>query len=244
MRMKATALRAPATVIGVMVALFAAMALSASLGASQAWAGAQPETPRLENLTAKSSYVVSFKDKGIDYGYRQYQSIKVPGRKISNVKSSNPKVATIQLDHHVYSGTHVYSINVTIKKAGTTKLSFKWGGKKYNIKYIVKKYTNPVKAFKIGSKDFASRFAPKALTHAGMYVSMGSKATSYNGKVQIQPAKGWKISKIWYWGNNKLRFIKNGGTVSKAQTLYVSIKRGTQHEILYVYAGGKNYRAA
>ena len=224
-----------AMIITALLAGAIALMLSLSLSTSQAWAGGQPDTPRLDDLG--KAYTVSYKGKGIDSGYRQYQSLKYPNKSITKASSSNKKVATVRANHY---GDH-YTLGVTIKKTGTTKITYYFGGQKKTVKYTVKKYTNPVKTFKVGSKNYASLFAPKALKWGSEYAMGLSTAKSFSGKVNIKAAKGWKINKIWYYKNNKkLTFIKNGKKVSKTIYVYVSLKRGKQKEILYLYAGGKN----
>lgn len=50
------------------------------------------------------------------------------------------------------------AVALTTKKAGTTKITFKYAGKKYTSTITVKNWENPCESFKIGSKDYTSKF--------------------------------------------------------------------------------------
>lgn len=221
-----------------------AVALGLTLGASKAWAGGQPDSPRLEDLTHKT-YTISYKGKGVDSGYRQYQSVKAYSKKISNAKSSDTSVATVEVQAFKANGKRFYVLGVYVKKTGTTNISFKWGSKAYTVKYKVVPYANPVKSIKIGSKDFTKKFAPKALTWGSDSVMAGTSANSYSGKVVIKPAKGWTVKRIWCWKNassTSPKFVKNGAKVSSVKSVWISMTKGSQMELLYIYAGGKYFR--
>ena len=218
------------------IAVFAgccAMALLFALtfGASQAWAGGQPGNPCLEDLGGKT-YVVSLKTYADVPSIQSYASAKSPEKKISGVKSSNPKVATAQ----AAKGGPYYYLCVDIKKTGTTKITFKQGGKKHTVKYIVKAYKNPVTSFKLGDKNYASKFDPENMLLSSVYTAVGVNAKTLKGKVQLKPASGWKVKKIWYWNSKaKMKFVKNGGKISNGVTAYVWLQKGTQREIFELY---------
>ena len=223
--------------LAIVVAGIMAIALGLALGTEQAWAGGQPDAQiNLENLKTKDTIITSKKSSSDTY--RSLQSMKSTSKKISNAKSSNKKVATVKVYHYhdKNNGRHFYSMQIKIKSKGTTTLSFKWGSKRYKIKYKVTKYTNPVKTFKIGSKNYASKFAPAKQKNE--YPVVLSSAKSLNGKFKITLAKGWKFKKAWYWKSGKFHYVKNGGKVSKGGSLWVWVQKGSQREILYVYAGG------
>ncbi|MBO4365057.1 MAG: hypothetical protein J5804_02040 [Eggerthellaceae bacterium] len=236
--MKTTAIEIRKLQTFAMVALFAgvvAVMLGLSLGVSQAWAGAQPGFPTLDDL-CKKTYTLSFKGK--DPMRFSYSSTKSPSTKITNAKSSNTEVATVEVNH--YSDNNVYIMNVTTKKAGTTKISFKLGKKNYTVKYVVKPYKNYLTSFKVGSKNFKSQFDPSAVDSASYNVSASFKGKTISGKVNVKLKSGWKIKKIWYWtqsGSNwKMHYIKNGGTAKKAKTLYVWAQNGSHCQTFQLYS--------
>ena len=212
-----------------------AVILGLSLGVSQAWAGAQPGSPTLEDL-CKKTYTVSFKGKNpMSFSY---SSEKSPKTKISNAKSSNTAVATVEVNH--YSDNDIYTMNVTTKKTGTTKISFKLGKKSYTVKYVVKPYKNYLKSFKVGSKNYKAQFNPSAVDSAFYNVGAQCKAKTISGKVNVKLKSGWKIKKIWYWTQSgsdwKMHYTKNGGTVKRAKTLYVWAKKGSHSQSFQLYA--------
>ena len=217
-------------------ATIATLALCLSVGAGKAWAGAQPGDLAIENL--KGTVVVSLKSKAEypDGGYRQYQSSKNPNKAISAAKSSNKKVATVKANKSTYNGSTYYWLTVQIKKAGTTKITYKFGGKKYSVKYKVKNYVNPLKKLKIGSKNYASKFNPKALS-SGSDLAVASVGSMPKGKVSIKLKSGWKFVKGWYWKNNTMKYFKNGGKIpSGCQAIYLWVKKGNQRERLSLFA--------
>lgn len=125
---------------------------------------------------------------------------------ISNLKSSNPKVATLKN----LSDDYNTAIDIVLKKAGTTKVSFTLTkgkeSKRYTVKVTVHKYENPVKAFKIGKKNYAANFKKKSYLFSAKKIS---------GKITITAAKGWKVKKIQKnsinnKGTQKFTTLKNG----------------------------------
>ena len=213
-----------------------AIMLGLSLGVSQAWAGAQPGYPTLEDL-CKKTYTISF---GCKEPFQQsYSSAKSPTKKITETKSTDTSVATVDVDKFSESGRTYYYLQVMIKKTGTTKISFKLGGKKHTVKYVVKPYKNYLKSFKVGSKNYKAQFDPGKDDYASYIVGASAKAKSISGKVQVKLKSGWKIKKIWYWtqsGNNwKMHYIKNGATAKKAKTLYVWAQNGTHRQIFQLH---------
>ena len=227
--------------LAIVLAGVIAIAFSLAIGADKAWAGGQPDgAQRLEDLKPTSTITTTMKSS--DDTYRDLSSLKSWSKKISNAKSSNKKVATVKVLHHKYGGKHYYNMQIALKGKGKTTLSFKWGAKQYKIKYVVKSYANPVKTFKVGTKNYAAGFAAAKQKYPTPVVV--TKAKSLTGKLNLKLAKGWKLRKAWYWQNNKLHFIKNGGKVTKAQAVWVSVQKGSLREQLYVYAGGTTVRKA
>ena len=212
-----------------------AVMLGLSLGVSQAWAGGQPGSPTLEDL-CKKTYTISFKSS--DTMTLSYNSSKSPTKKIANVKSSNAAVATAEANSYSANGKTIYTMNIKVFKAGTTKISFKFGSKKYTVKYVVKPYKNNLASFKVGAKNYKSLFDPSAIERTSYSIPASVKVKNISGKVQVKLKSGWKIKKIWYWtqsGNNwKMHYVKNGGAVKKAKTLYVWAQNGSHRQVYYL----------
>ena len=132
--------------------------------------------------------------------------------KITNLKSSNKKVATVSKTYK----DNFTKLNLTMKKAGTTTISFnvKIGSKthKYKTKLTVTKYTPPLKSLKIGSTNLTSK------TNKIDTINLGGKKT-YKGKLNISLKKGWEIYSI--------NFFNTKGTMSKKKNKgSVTLKKG------------------
>ena len=112
--------------------------------------------------------------------------------KHAKCKTSNKKVATIERSPDY--GGQVSVDYISIKgpgKATLTAVAKKAGGKykTYKIKVTVEEYTNPLKTFKIGAKSYKKKFNDK--------ISVGTMSKkTLSGKLNIKPAKGFKITKI------------------------------------------------
>lgn len=203
------------------VAAFAmALALSLSVLAPKAYAGGGEPLANLYKGTHKISYLSG---KGLD-NTRCYVSDAY--KKISNVKSSNKKVATVSVTKVKpskaggYSMPGYYMLNVKLKKAGTTKISFTYNGKKYSSTLKVSKYSNPIKSIKIGSKEYKSAFVAKKLVRGMEEYDVTLNTKKLSGKLAVKAASGWKIHKIYkYFGSKKL---KNGSKVE--DSVYVEMK--------------------
>ena len=227
-----------ATAYAIAVAIAAVLALSLSLGVGHAWAGWQPGGLTLKDLCQRDTIVVSHKGKADD-GKRSFGSYKA----IKSTKSSNPKVASVEVqEYKTETGTY-YLMTITAKNPGATTLSFTYKGKKHKLKYRVVAYKNPAKTFKIGSTNFTSKFAPKSLKSisGNGNVSVSFNKKSLSGKVTLKLAQGWKIKKMWYWTklsdkSYKMNYFKNGNKISKALTVYAWVEKGNLREILYLYS--------
>ena len=79
----------------------------------------------------------------------------VQNAKITNLKSSNSKVAKVTLNKWPNG---YYSISLDIRKAGVTNISFQYNGKTLKQKVTVVQYKNPCQSFKIGKKDYKKYF--------------------------------------------------------------------------------------
>lgn len=227
------------------VACIAALALSLGFGARQAWAGGNPD---LESLKDKT-FTLSYKGKTHDMGYRDYYSSEAGYSKITKVKSSNAKVATAKARKmKSYDGKTVYYLRVTLKKAGTTKLSFKHDGKKYVATYKVKNFVNPLKSLKVGSKDYVSYCDRKKLGRYCYYASETDvPVKAFSGKVVAKAKSGWEIDSIITYPQGPLKVIKNGGKAKNAGQLGIlltNMKTG-QFEGFYLKASAsKQLRAS
>ena len=134
------------------------------------------------------------------------------GKKITSVKSSNKKVATVKVMKGQSGPTYIM---ITMKKVGTTKISYKLGGKKKTAVLKVVKWKNPVKSFKIGSTNYASKF--KKAVNFTESIDLSAK------RVAVKAARGWKVVKILYYaGGDMPKKIKNGTTLPNG-TSFVSV---------------------
>jgi hypothetical protein len=155
----------------------------------------------------------------------------------SSVKSSNDKVVradtisnstrvSTKLNKYGTSGTSTYGdIELTLLKAGTAKVSYTVGSKKFTTIVKALKYVNPLKSLVIpgvnGGKSVAGKFKSSSIASG----KSGKKA----GKIVATAATGWKITYISYDNNatNKAwdHMVFNGTGVAKA-TLSVPEKIG------------------
>lgn len=226
----------PVKAIVAVATCLAALALALSLGVGKAWAGGNP---MLENL-GKKTFTLSYKGKAHDLGYRDFYSGKVAGKKITDVKSSNKKVATAKVLEQSYDGNTNYYLRVTMKKAGTTKISFKHNGKKYATKFVVKKYSNPISSLKVGSTEYASYCDPGKLGTSCYYASPTNvPVKAFAGKVSVKPKSGWKVTSILTYPKDVgYKEIKNGGTTKSTEMLGVLLENNKtgQFEGFYLNA--------
>lgn len=128
-------------------------------------------------------------------------------KKVKNQKTSNKKVANIIL----YNWGEINNLVVIPLKAGKTKLSFTYNGKKYTTTYTVMDWKNPVKKFTIGKTNIASKFK-----QSSSFAYNSSKRTFFGKKVSVSPASGWKVVSIEANTGKALKKIKNGATIPKS----------------------------
>lgn len=189
-------------------------------GTDRAWAA--NSVSRLEELDTKT-YTVSYKGKAHDAGYRDYLSTSAITKKPTQVKSSNPGVATasvVKKDGVGPNGKAIYYLRVTLKKAGTTKLTFRHNGTNYALNYVVTAYANPLASLKIGSKDYASYLN---LGKLGKLCDIGSSSSvpvkGFTGKLVAKPKAGWAVTRIEVQSGGTQTEVANGGKVSGAPVL-------------------------
>lgn len=151
----------------------------------------------------------------------------------SSVKSSNTSVVTAhtlskssseatKLAKDGYNSKYYYDyIELTLKKPGTAKVSYKVGSKSCSTTVKVLKYTNPIKTLTItgvnGGKNLASKF------NTSSYVNgKGGKKT---GKITVAAKSGWKIRSISYQDSKYAKYWSHSisGGAAKA-TLSIPVK--------------------
>ena len=161
------------------------------------------------------------------YGLTKSQTIKK-----SSVKVSNNKVVADTLGHYAsvykklskngYTGkSYSAGIELTLKKAGTSTVSFKIGSKTYETKVTALKYVNPVKSLTItgvkSGKNLASGFKTSAYANG--------KAGNKKGKIAVTAASGWKVTSIYY-SNNKTNQSWDHSLYAAKGTLNIPAKIG------------------
>ena len=112
-------------------------------------------------------------------------------------KSSNKKVIGSKPGKDFYPVFSSYTpgakagVGVTLKKTGTTKITFKFKYKKktYTRKTTVKvvKYTNPFKKIVLNGEDRTSEYRTK----------VGSQEKTYTKTISITPNKNWKVKSAY-----------------------------------------------
>ena len=134
---------------------------------------------------------------------------------------------------------------VTLKKTGTTKISYVHAGKKHTVKYIVKKYVNPIKSLTVGGKNYASCFAASKLkgSATGAFQA-ATNASAFTGKLKVTPKAGWKVTGIYRSTSSGMAKVKNGSTVKKETFLQIELKnkKTGQVESFMFSAMGKYYK--
>ena len=141
----------------------------------------------------------------------------VQNAKITNLKSSNSKVAKVTLNKWPNG---YYSISLDIRKAGVTNISFQYNGKTLKQKVTVVQYKNPCQSFKIGKKDYKKYFQK-----SGNY-QFCSQKKDLTGTISIKP------------NNSKVTVtIKDLGTTVYAE--FKNVKTKTTQKVEFGYYPGK-----
>lgn len=131
--------------------------------------------------------------------------------KITQLKSSDKKVATVKKEKSSF-----YScIEITPKSADTTKISFKYGGKKYTSTVYVTDYENPFKSIKVGKKDLTKKF-----DKSNEYVY--KQKHNMSGKLKIKLKKDWKVKSMYlgYPDDKGGQVVKNNKNISLRTDMY------------------------
>ena len=148
-----------------------------------------------------------------------FSNLSAANAKKSGVKSSNKKVARVTAvdnseylyedsfnkESHKHFGCYV---RLKLKKAGTTVVTCKSGGKTYKRKVTVKKYVNPVSSVTITGVNKGKNIAGK--TKKKNYVNFkGVKCA--NSKITVVPKKGWTLENIHFFNSNTGESIDQSG---------------------------------
>jgi hypothetical protein len=171
--------------------------------------------------------------------------------KIKNIKSSNTSVAepySVQYgssswsEEYLDSSTTGYSssdyyanIEAMLLKAGSTKISYTIGKKKYTTKVTVKNYTNPLESFEISGvkngKNLAS-LANKSTDLSSQVLTDDQK----NATVTISAKSGWVITyaALSDNDNNTSYSIANYSKGLSSATLHVGTLKKTGHYYVYM----------
>ncbi len=135
--------------------------------------------------------------------------------------SSNPKVATTEVNDHGDFGNAFFFTKAPGKTTITTTVSF--GGQEhvYKTKLTVFKWSNPVSKLTIGKKDYKKKFTKADTAYTG---------TFKKSKVTVKPASDWKLKSIKLsvpMSGTINKTIKNGSKVSfksVTDTLDITLK--------------------
>ena len=134
-----------------------AIVVAMTCSATAAYANFTPH-PRQGAYTPHISEVFSGTMKVSYPGEWNYNKFNfMAEKKITLLKNSNKKVASVKARGDEYSG----ALTIKTKKPGKAKISYKFKGKKHTFKLVVYKYVNPFKKFEIGTKNYASKFDKK-----------------------------------------------------------------------------------
>lgn len=233
----------------IVVSMIAATLMCLAVFSSTAFAGDVEIVNTLKSKTVKISYL-SGKPAHNKIEYYCFD------KKVSNVKSSKKSVATAKLKYtppktqYGFTEPAYYRIVVQLKKAGTTKISFKLGSKKYTTTLKVFKYSSPIKSIKIAGKEYSKLFAAKKLARGIQSYGAMTPTATIKGKVKVVAAKGWKLNKIYYekWKNvgkptQKIvkTVIKNGSTVNDQFCVEMKNKKSGLIERFWVYPDYSQY---
>ena len=152
---------------------------------------------------------------------------------MDSVQTTDTEVASVIYD----SGYDVnYYYYILTDKAGKATVSFKakytgsenWTDITLEVKST--KYVRPCKSIKVGKKNYTKKFNNSSLFYSKKKIS---------GKVNVTPAKGWKITGIWYYKfkKDKEKRIKNKTkiTLNNGDYLYVEFKKKGVYEYVVIY---------
>ena len=152
--------------------------------------------------------------KNTTYGYFVNNPTKKD--KITNIKVADKKI----LKAYRHSDTK-YEICLVPKKAGTTKVTFKYGKKTFSMKVTVQKWVNPCKTLKLGNKNYASKFKND------QYYWFSKPSKTKKVKLSVKANKGWTLKSITYNNGSSPSYkkIKNNSTIKlpSNKNTYISV---------------------
>ncbi|MCC8066190.1 MAG: hypothetical protein LIO94_03690 [Clostridiales bacterium] len=203
-----------------------------------------------------SSQVVYQTSTSSSYQYG-YISLNDLSAKVKSPKSSNTSVASVySLSNGTYtsknyeydssSSNRYATITLKLKKAGTTKVTYKVGSTSYTTKVTVKAYSNPVKKITLTNVNSSKNFASASKTSANVYDndSLKLSKTTSNAKLNLTAASGWKISSIYVsdskyadnvsTDNSFSRSYSSGKEVSSVKNLNIGKLTAGRNHYLYI----------
>ncbi|MDO4400691.1 MAG: hypothetical protein Q4D27_07075 [Coriobacteriia bacterium] len=183
-----------------LAASIAAIVIALTLGAGSAWAGTSEYSSLVTDHAKHTTFKVLYHKGAVGAQSNEYEFYEERGKVIKNLKTSNKKVAKVKY----YDSRHAFK--VTIKKAGTAKVTFKYRGKKYCFKFVAKTYTNPFKTLTIGSTSYRSLFK---------YTDDGFMEANLSGALKAKASKYWTIKWIEVaFENGATQRVGNGDYLS------------------------------
>ncbi len=187
-----------------------------------------------------------------------YASIYVTGtNKFTSVSSSNTSVASISgasgwTDAYssydaslkeTYSGTSKgANINLTTKKAGTTTVKFKTGGKSYSTTLTVKSYTNPAKSIKISGVNSGKNLKSK-LNNSASYSGLKVAKKTKSATIKVTAAKGWKVTSISLTNQKtsaRYSYTRSSNPTKSATLRVGTLKTGTPYTVDITFLNTSN----
>ncbi|MDO4400693.1 MAG: hypothetical protein Q4D27_07085 [Coriobacteriia bacterium] len=175
----------------------------------------------IDTVKSGFTYTAIYYPHKDDAGMNVWNLYSGKGKAISSVKSSKTAVGAVKL------AKGKKSFNLTIKKAGKTKVTYKYKGKKYAVTFKAVKYTKPVSSLKVGKKQYAPAFAKRPVSNLGLA----------GGKLVVKAASGWSFQSAEY-GNDATgvtKSIKNGKKVpASADYINIAMKHKKSGAIVYI----------
>lgn len=150
----------------------------------------------------------------------------------SSLKSSTPSVAALKFFRYTsyQAGSHdedgkdssvasrEYQIGLTLKKAGTTKISFQAGKKKYTSTVKVLPYQNPLAVVNLSGVRSGTNPNLTGLLKNKNFATVRMSATQKKAVLTLKAAPGWEISYVSY-ENPKRGLAYSVGEEGDAATL-------------------------
>lgn len=206
-----------------------------------------PKCPKTQTLPIDKAYLTTMDKPVLTAAGNIYIQNLSKSAKITNVKSSNKNYTAMKatgLNAIVVYRSAQSQPDYQVKNGETTKLTFtvKQNGKSYRLscKVTFKIQATVFKAFKIGSKNIASQIR-------GYYIRSYTNApTSGKVKLQIQPAKNYKIDSIEVTYRNGAsvtnKKVKNGAKISLKNAVSICVNYHTTVAPKYYKKPASNYK--